>query len=489
MGKMVDTLLKEWLGRVSLYLPNLSFNQDLFVVGGAVRDYLLGRPPRDIDLVCHQADIFAEHLAASQLIPTTVVPFGKKHQEPCFRVVSKSNPHRFIDVVEMHGSSIEDDLARRDFTINAMAVEVLPGGEIGKWIDPFNGRTDIDRHLIRACSPDVFTDDPLRILRAVRFAAELDFSLETPMPAHMRQASSSLKQTASERIWTELRSLLACPRSAFYFEFLDDIGVLSIIFPEITGMHGCTQNDYHHRDVWGHTLEVVSYCDDILGSLEQHFGDAHFQIADQLEKPGTIPILKLAALLHDMGKPRTKRFSLEKNRSIFHGHADAGAEMADAVARRLKMSNADRQLLVTLIRHHMRPVELYLPQVKEKTVIRWFRRIGDDIVLVLILALADVHGKAGEKLKPSVKKRFYKWAKQAAADYFNYWKGLFETTDLVTGKDLLGLGLSPGPTMGDILRHIRGQQDEGRISRREQALLLAEQLVRQQEDNNRDRPF
>ncbi len=467
----MDAILRRWLHPLGKDIPQV------FAVGGAVRDFFLGRHPQDIDLVCREAPQFACRLAAVQPVETAVVPFEKKPGAACFRLVRKDDPRQFIDVVQMNGNTIEMDLARRDFTINAMAAPVLPGGEIGDCLDPFSGGADLKNRLLRECALQAFWDDPLRILRGVRFSAELDFSLETKTRRHMAAASAGLAKIAGERITAELFRLLYCPAAGGFLKVLDDLGALTVVFPEIIAMKGCWQNDYHHRDVWGHTQEVIFYCELIVQDLERYFAPVHDEIAARLAEADVLPLVKLAALLHDMGKPGIRKFSAEKNRVVFHGHAGRGAEMAEAVARRLKLSGTNRRLLADLIRHHMRPVEIYLPEVKEKTVIRWFRQVGDDALLMLLLALADVHGKSGQKLKPSVKQRFYDWTRQAATTYVTRWKKIFWQPDLITGTDLIALGLVPGPKLGEILRQVREKQDEGEIMEREQALLLAKRLL------------
>lgn len=471
MPKTMNTILKEWLAALGSDLP------ELFVVGGAVRDFLMRRSPKDVDLVCQGAQAFAGKLAAGQAVPAVVVPFEKKPHAPCFRVVRKNDPGHFIDVVQMSGATIEEDLHRRDFTINALAGAVLSGGDINNWIDPLDGRADLDRRLIRACDPAVFTNDPLRILRAARLSAELGFTIEPETLQQMSKAADSLSQTASERITAELFLLLQNPHSAPLVTMLDETGALGVIFPEIIAMKGCTQNGYHHLDVWGHTLEVIAYCESVLADLEHYFGRACRDVRDLLAGSNIVPTLKLSALLHDMGKPPTKRFSKEKGRTIFHGHAGHGADMAETVARRLKLSAADRKLLCGLIRNHMRPVELFLPGVKEKTVIKWFRQAGDDALLVLLLAVADVHGKSGARLPQSVKDRFYEWTKAAAETYVGTWQPTFSSQDLISGKDLMAMGVAPGPTMGDILRQIREAQDNGTINDKTQALELARHIT------------
>lgn len=468
----LDLFLQKWISPVKGGLPRI------YVVGGAVRDHVMGRPFQDVDLVCRNAAGFARRMAENRGIPTTVVPFTRSRRTPCFRVVNRHDPEDHVDVVELRGSTIEADLAQRDFTVNALAVRVGHGGRPGPVVDCCNGRQDIRQGLIRVCAPSAFSDDPLRILRAARLAAGLDFQITPETVLLMQKNAARLTLVAPERVTAELMKLLDCPRSLSWIRCLDEIGALTVILPEIAAARGCLQNDYHHLDVWEHSLEALSACEAIAGDPEAFFGPAGDAIEKMLARRDNLALLKLAALLHDAGKPRVKRFDTDRGRVIFHGHARRGAEIAADAALRMRLSNAQTKLLTLLVRHHMRPVILSQPDVKKSSVIKWFQEVGDPAPLVMILAVADVCAKSGEKLTRAAKDRFFTWARQNLLFYLENLKETLARPNLVNGQDLIDLGMAPGPDLGKILAEIRKKQDLGELTDRNQALAMAGALMK-----------
>ena len=462
----LTTILHRWLGPVGDDLP------ELYAVGGAVRDHLLGRPLRDVDLACRNAAGFARLLADCQEKPATVVPFTRDRDAPCFRVVNRRRPEDFVDVVNLRGPTIEDDLERRDFTINAMAFRILPDGRLGDLIDCVNGGRDLGDRLIRACGSRALGDDPARVLRAARLSAQLDFSVTPDTRDAMAQQAARLTGVAAERLTAELLKLLSCPRCLLQVRLLDETGVLGVILPEISAAKGCRQNGYHHLDVWEHSLATLAACEEIIAGPEAAFGRAGPAVRSFLDQNNHLPLLKLAALLHDLGKPRVKQYDQEKERVTFHGHDRRGAELAAVAAGRLRFSSADTRLLTLMVEQHMRPVILFQPQVKQSTIIKWFREVNDASLLIMLLAMADVAAKSGERMACETKENFFAWARKETINYTEYLKKTFGQPSLVSGLDLLALGLAPGPAIGRILADIREQQDLGLITDRDHALRL-----------------
>jgi len=463
----LHAILNRWLAPIGGDLP------ELYAVGGAVRDHLMGRPLRDVDLVCRDAAGFARLLADCQDIPATVVPFTRDREAPCFRVVNCRCPEDFVDVVNLRGSGIEEDLTLRDFTVNAMAVRIAVDGCPGELIDYLNGRQDLAGRLIRACGPEALSDDPARVLRAARLAAMLDFAIAPNTVELMRQSAGRLADVAPERICAELLKLLNCPRSLPHVRLLDETGALAVILPEITAEKGCEQNAYHHLDVWEHSIETLARCERIIDDPDMAFGRAGREVQAALDREENTPLLKLAALLHDAGKPWVRKFDPDKGRGTFHGHARRGAEIAAAAAARLRFSSARNNMLTLLVRHHMRPVILSQLDVKQAAVVRWFREVNDAALLIMVLAVADVAAKSGEKLTIEAKDRFFSWAREATINYLESMKEKFSRPNLITGHDLIALGMTPGPALGKMLAAIREKQDLGEITSRDQALAFA----------------
>jgi len=447
------------------------------VVGGALRDHLAGRLPRDVDIVCGEAANVARCIAKARLSGAAVVKLEKKPHPPCFRVVDRNNAADSIDVVPIHPDGISADLGARDFTVNAMAAPLLPGGRIGEIIDPLGGMTDMQNRLLRACSESAFTADPVRILRAARFAATLGFDIPPETLDQMSAGVSLLPRSAFERITAELFELLACPDALPHIRMLDDIDALEVLFPEIATMKGCAQNGFHHLNVWGHTLETLGNCERLLRRPDVLFTKNAAAFRRSMAGKNRLPVIKLAALLHDAGKPGCKVFDETKNRQVFYGHDREGETIAGNIARRMRLSNSDAAFLQLLVRCHMRPMELSRPGVKPTTITRWFEAVTDDGLALLLLAAADTCAKSGHRTDPMGKERFCQWADQTAADYCARIRPALGQKNLLSGADLQDMGMPPGPDMGRVLREVREHQNDGRVTGRAAALSLARQLA------------
>ncbi|MCP4110098.1 MAG: HD domain-containing protein [Desulfobacteraceae bacterium] len=461
-------ILRQWLAPIQKDLP------DLYLVGGAVRDHILSRISKDIDLVCHDAENVARKLASAQ--NATVVPFEKKADEPCFRIAARHDPGLFIDITPIRGGSVFTDLERRDFTINAIAIQVKKGGVLGHIIDPLNGADDIKHGVIRTTGPDVFTADPLRILRAVRFSAKLGFTVKDTTTALMKANASLLKDVAAERILVELIEIFKTGQSAFFVGMMDNLGILEIIFPEIMAMKGSSQNYYHHLDVWNHSLVVLEHCEYIVNHLNVFFGSACEKVSENLESGNRLPLLKLGAMLHDVGKPVTRFKNKHTGRINFHGHDREGGEIVAAIVQRLRMSRQDQEFVHTLATEHMNILRLFFNKADHDSKLLWFRKMTDNSIPAIIMGMADIKGTSGPASDSETKERHIRWSADMVEAYYGTIKEHLEQNDLISGKDLIAEGMLPGPEMGSILRKVRKAQDLGRIVNREEALVMAKKL-------------
>ena len=464
--KKTDEVLKKWL--VSIKKDELP---PVYMVGGAVRDYLLGRSSNDIDLICWNAKKTATRLALHK--NATVVPFEKKVDEPCYRVVDRRDKNNFLDISPIRGSSIADDLACRDFTINAMAMRIDFTGKPGAVIDPLNGRDDLRACLIRLTSIEAIISDPLRILRAVRFAAVFGFTIEKNTLIAIKNNAVLLADVAAERIMAELLKILNTDNSSKFIRLMDSLGILSIIIPEIKPMKGCLQNKYHHLDVWEHSLAALENSEKIMAHLKDIFDQATEQVAGNLKKGNRLPLMKLAALLHDIGKPCARQIDPAGGKIIFHGHDQIGREIITEITRRLKMSKQDMEYLQILVGEHMHILNLYHPDVRAKTCIKWFRKLADNIIPLLIMEMADIMSTCGPLSGKTKRDDLILWLKKMVCDYYREIKPIIERKDLISGRDLIALGMKPGPAMGRVLKYIRNAQDKGLIKNQNEALVLA----------------
>jgi putative nucleotidyltransferase with HDIG domain len=399
---------------------------------------------------------------------TRLVPLQKKLGESCYRIVDPAAPDVFIDVCEIRGQNVATDLSSRDFTINAIAMRLDRCGDPAETIDPLNGLADLKGRLIRQCGPEAFLRDPLRILRAFRLAAELDFRVDSGTLESARQAAARLADTASERILVEIIRLFETARSEPVLRLMDRCGALEAVIPEIKPMKGSSQNDFHHLDVWEHSLEVLRCCERILDEMDQNFAGVADQVRGILSSKRRLPLLKLAALLHDVGKPSTRK--QESDRVTFYGHDQEGAKLAVAIAERLRMSNQERDFLKAMVAEHLHVLNLSKPEVTPSARKRLFRNLGDDAIPLIILSMADMQATRGKLSTYSERSAHLEWSQKTVRNYFEKLKTELERKCLISGLDLIEMGMQPGPEIGKILKKVQEAQDEGSISDREEAL-------------------
>jgi tRNA nucleotidyltransferase/poly(A) polymerase len=468
------------LGRITDILstrlkPLGSDAPDCYLVGGAVRDHLLGRPTKDIDIASSDPKRLASLIARDR--NAAIVAFREETDKECFRVVDRDSPDVFVDIAPVRGTAISDDLLLRDFTVNAMAIRLGPGGEHGEVIDPLNGADDIKNQMIRATGPETFLNDPLRILRAFRLAAELDFTVESSTLSAIKKSAALIATVSSERILVELLGIFNAKRASYFIKMMDELGVIDAIFPEAGPMKGCGQNSCHHLDVWDHSMMTMEYSEDIINNLQNFFEPVHQSVANNLNEGNRLPLIKLAALFHDVAKPQCRSNGPAGAHLTFYGHAEKGTEIMEAIASRLKMSNQDRDFLCAMIAEHMHLLSLSRPEVKTSTLMRWFRKLGDDIIALIILEMADTMATLGPDSDAAEQENFIEWSKKTVAAYYGRIKTQLGRQDLIRGKDLIAIGMSPGPQMGRVLKEIRQAQDAGEVKNRDEAIRLASGMM------------
>jgi tRNA nucleotidyltransferase/poly(A) polymerase len=316
------------------------------------------------------------------------------------------------------------------------------------------------------------------MLRAVRFAADLGFAIDPATLAQIRQDAPGIAAVAAERIWAELSLVLDRARSAAWVRQIDDLGLLGRIVVEVNPMKGCTQNDCHHLDVWQHSLAVLEKAEAILAELPAWFDCECAAAVGAIvtSRPKRLAF-KLAALLHDAAKPAARAVDPASGRVVFRGHDDQGAAVVDAIARRLRLSALVRRLTVLIVANHMHVLFLSAPNVNPATVQRWFRRLGDDMVLVILLSMADVLSALGPAATAQRRRHHLDWAVRAIGVYFTVVKPRLAVQPWVNGKDLMAMGMAPGPRMGRTLSRLRQLQDEGRLKDRQEALAMAAVMI------------
>lgn len=435
------------LGRAYSRLLEVKGNRAVFLVGGAIRDIILGREPADFDFcVCGSGIEFAQEFA--RRVRAKLVILSEPDDEA--RVVYRK---KFIFDFNGYGNgTITSDLLRRDFTINALATE-LPA--VNNLIDPFGGVADIRARVIRPVAENSLALDPLRFLRALRLALELKFTVH---PSVYEQAEKiSLKHTAPERIGMEFLRILEASGFPPYLEKLHQLSHLSEILPELAPL-------LSEEELWQHTLRTCYKTDEILTNTNffSRFKPEWHAYFDSF--PYRRALLKLAGLLHDIAKPHT-RFTSKKGEVHFYGHDSLGAKLTVAIGyNRLRLSRPQIKMIRTLVKEHMR---LHLlataPELTERAIRRYFRDLEDEAFGLMILCYADGWATAGRTTH--LEQTITRMIEQARAE-----AAKAKIKRLVTGDDLIALGMKPGPVFKVILQELEDLQVEGKITTKEEGL-------------------
>ena len=442
-----------------------------WLVGGTVRDLILGRLLDDVDVV-----VAGDAKALARRLATAVDGhvFALSERFGGWRVISPDRSWQ-ADVTPVRGGSIEADLAMRDFTINAMAVPLVQGEPL---IDPHGGLADLEARALRVVSERVYGDDPLRTLRLARFACELHLDVEPATAELARANAGAITQTAPERIFGELRRLLAAEAVLRGLELMDETGLVAILFPELDEQKDVEQNPYHHRDVWGHTLEVVQSLVGLQRDLQTPFGALAEPLQAELGRPLADGLtrgeaLRFGALVHDIGKPRTRRVT-DDGRVLFLGHDQLGAEMVADLCRRLRTSTELSEYLAGITRHHLVLGFLVHEQpLSRRHVYRYMRTCEPVELEVTLLSVADRLATRGERTRQEAVDAHLALAREIAAEALE-WRRRGAGDPPVRGDELMReLGLDAGPRVGELLELLREAAWAGEVSSRSEALALA----------------
>lgn len=459
----------------------------LHVAGGAVKDRLLGMPVADVDIVIPPGE---EGIAARFAEWTGAARVAFRQDEPersTERVlVQAADGLLCFDFTRQRGSSIEEDLAERDFTVTAMALplDAFVGEDFSRLVDPLGGRPDLRDRMIRAVSDGSFRRDPLRLLRAFRLTAELGFTIEPSTLERVRRDRALLAGSAGERVRDEVFRILETSPCHPVIEAMDRIGLLEAVFPGLSAMKGIEQGGYHDLDVWSHTLLCLRELEAIITEPREEFGDAAADFAVYLaggfvRGRSRSALVKLATLLHDAGKPgQATRGAGGETR--FHGHAVAGGPVVDAVAERLRLATAERDYLGLLVSSHMHLVHLTAqPSRTKKSVLGFFRRYGEDYRALLLLFAADTRATTGSKMTPEKTRQIRTAVAEMLRVFERELKPRLREPPLVSGRDLMErFGLGEGPLIGEILREVEEARLEGIVFDRDSALEYAAGLLK-----------
>lgn len=482
--------------------------REIYLVGGAVRDMLLDRLSRDLDFALPSNGISTARKVANTLDADFMV---LDNERDTGRVIftADDGTRTFLDFATYRGADLDEDLRNRDFTMNAIAFDL----QTQTMRDPLNGASDLRAKVIRACSPTSLADDPIRILRAVRQAAEFGFKIELETRKAMKEAASLLPNVSAERKRDELFKILEGPKPDAALRALEMLGVLPYLLPELSAMKGVIQSEPHIYDVWEHTLSVLGYLESIIAALRIGYSAeetndmftglltlrigrfreqfaAHF--ANSLNTDRSVrAALFFAALYHDVQKPATRSVD-EAGRVRFFDHDIQGAEAASQRGREFNLSNDEIERIERIVKHHMRfhffasRLEGGKQEPSRKAIYRFFRDAGEAGVDLVLLGLADLRGTRGPALTQET------WI--AALDIArilleNYWERPQETVApprLLDGNELMkALNLEPGRTIGQLLEAIREGQATGKITTREEAMDFARHWLEENEQGSK----
>ncbi len=461
-----------------------------YIVGGFVRDWLLDKETNDIDIAVSgdaleiakkvAEDTAGKYVLLDEANKVARVVFPGGEQQLCLDFVTFLN-------------TIEEDLGRRDFTINAMAIDFndfLSGSPY--LVDPFQGKSDLENKLIKAVSPGIFEDDNVRLLRAVRLAAELNFKIEPETEQLIRQHRQLINSVPGERLREELLRIFSLPYSSNLLRYLDQLNLLTEIIPDLEDMRGVKQPKEHYWDVFEHSLETVATIEFLLCERDWKYGNSDLlkvtTLSEETRKhfdeevssgSSRIVMLKIGGLLHDIAKPQSKTIDMT-GRMRFIGHTKKGAAKAVDILERLRFSRREINLVEKLVYYHLRPVQMAnvgLPT--SRAIYRYFRDTGDAGIDILFLALADYLAARGPNLNIKEWKQHNRLISYMIAEHQKQKTELLPVK-LIDGHDLIDVfDLTSGPLIGKLLRLVHEAQAAGEIGSRDEAILL----IRRKLDN------
>lgn len=470
---------------------------EIWLVGGAVRDQLSGKTSHDLDFVLPgNVRPVARQVADSM----GGAFFALDEERGMYRVLQKEENQLYvIDFCRLQADSLKDDLALRDFTINAIAVKLH---DPSQWLDPLNGRQDLKDRILRPCSPGAFTGDPVRTIRAVRLSLEFGLHLAPGVIDLIREAVPLLDGVSTERKRDEFFKILEGINPASGIRLLYSLRILEKLIPELLALRDVQQPPPHTMDVWNHSLAVVSHLDRLLDlflapgdllkdggnlmlgltagklgkfqpALVKHFSDALNPFRSRRS------LCLLGGLLHDIGKPATQTVGSD-GRIHFYGHERAGADMADRIGKSLALSEAETQALVTMTLHHIDP-HFVAPEDSKpsrKLIYRYYRLTRDTGVDICFIGLADYLSRTEYPPEQDA------WIKELdrIAIYLEGWfiqrKSWVEPERFLSGDELMSVfNLSPGKLIGDVLDQLKEAAASGEITNREEALEMAKVII------------
>lgn len=471
----------------------VSEHQKVYLVGGAVRDMLMQRRGRDLDFVV-MGDALRLARRVADALGAGYYALDTERQTGRVIYTDEENKRWHLDFSLMRGGTIQEDLAARDFTINALAIRL---DQLGQIIDPLHGAQDIKDRRLRACSPQSFHDDPLRVLRGVRLASEFGFRMTPETLAGLKAAVPGLAMVSVERQRDELFNILENPHSVAGLRVGFSLGVFDHLLPEVVALSGEIQDAPHIHDVFEHTLALVESLDTLFDLLVKPYsedksasliyglavvtlGRFRQQLAQHFSTPlhperSLIALVKLTGLLHDIAKPATRTVD-DQGRMHFYAHEKLGAELVAQRGKELALSTNEVERISLLVHHHMRIHHLAKTEgeLSDRSVYRYYRTLDSAGIDLVLLSLADRLATEGVTISPEDWQKELSVCRELLEAWFDHRTEKVQPERLINGDDLIAeLHLHPGKMVGELLEAIREAQAEGQINSRESALKFA----------------
>lgn len=460
---MSSTIIEKIKSDTILNKITENYDNDIYLVGGTVRDFYMGKESTDRDIIVMDEDAREFALKLADLFDAVFVPLDEVNK--IYRLVLPDKLN-YIDVTNPIENSLEKDLMRRDLTINAIAVNIR-SGEV---VDISGGITDIKNRLINYVSELNFVDDPLRLLRVYRFQALLDFDLSPETIDAVCKYSDLIHLPAVERINYELMRLFSGEFAHKALENMNKTWILEEIFPFVKELKQVPPNSHHHLDLFHHSIETVKQITEIYNNSCDEV-KAHLDKVDFGGLP-RIAHLRLAGFLHDIGKFSTWTIEEDTGRQRFIKHDEVGSKMAVKLLKKLNFSNKQIDYISTLIRFHIYPSSvMQAPQITDKIMMRYIRKMDENSIDAIILAQADRLSARGPEITDAIVEKNIGSLNMLLKFYLEIKDTIEPLPKLLSGNDVMSiLNLKPSPELGKVMDALREAQISGDVTTKEQAI-------------------
>lgn len=468
-NKLIEKIKNdEIINLIIEHVKKISEKAEIYLVGGAIRDFCLNKENFDKDIIFDKADaeVFAKSLA--KMLDASFIFLDEENK--IYRIVLQDKIN-IIDIAEPIGKNIEEDLKRRDLTINSVAIN-LKSFEI---LDINNGLKDLENKKIHHISERNFIDDPLRLLRAYRFEAMLGFDMDEELTKIIKNHAQKINKPAIERINYELLKLFGGDFTQKTLINMDKTGLLEELFPITKELKKVPPNAHHHLDLFEHSIEVVKQIQDIYEEssieIKEHLQNIDFGGATRLSH------LKLAGFLHDIGKPSTWTIEEDTGKHRFIKHDDVGSKMGIKLLKTAKFSKKQIDYIAKMIKYHIYPSHLVsCGEVNDKVYMRFIRKMETEVIDIIILAMADRLSARGPEITDEIVKKNIKNLQKLLDFYIHVKDSIKPLPKLLSGEEIMEiLNIKPSKELGNIIKEIQEAQVSGDITTREEALKHIEQ--------------